>query len=219
MLPFGGLRSTSISILVGIAYYIAAKTGFALTFQPHPVSVLWLPNSILLAAFLLNPVRIWWLLLFAALPAHLAVELGSGVPWTMVLCWFISNSFEAILGAVLIRTLSKGPVRFDTFRNFAIFLWGGALVAPLLSSFLDAGFVMWNHYGDSRILASMESASFFKYLRLHYISAADCRVVHRPANFLAQFLRGAPHRNTSSRIGFSDNQPLQFFPGWKPAQA
>jgi len=137
-------RRISISILVGVAYYIGARVGFALTFQPHPVSVMWLPNSILLAGFLLMPVRKWWLLLLTAFPAHIAVEVGSGVPWTMVLCWFISNCFEAILGAGATRIFSKAPIRFDNFRNISVFFLFGALIAPLLSSFLDAGFVMLN---------------------------------------------------------------------------
>jgi integral membrane sensor domain MASE1 len=140
-------RSASISILVGIAYYVGAKMGFALTFKPHPVSVMWLPNSILLAAFVLMPVSKWWLLLLTAFPAHIAVELGSGVPWTMVLCWFISNCFEAVFGAAAMRIFSKAPIRFDSFRNLSAFFLCGALIAPLLSSFLDSGFVMLNRYG------------------------------------------------------------------------
>jgi len=86
-------------------------------------------------------------LLLTAFPAHLAVELGSGVPWTMVLCWFISNSFEAILGAAGMRIFSRAPVRFDTFRNISAFFLCGALIAPLLSSFLDSAFVMLNRWG------------------------------------------------------------------------
>src|ERR1044072_4060644 len=43
--------------LVFAGYYFGAKIGFALTFRPHPVSVLWPPNSILLAALLLTPYR------------------------------------------------------------------------------------------------------------------------------------------------------------------
>lgn len=140
-------RWISISILVGVAYYIGAKVGFALTFRPHPVSVMWLPNSILLAGFLLMPIRKWWLLLAAAFPAHIAVEVGSGVPWTMVLCWFISNCFEAVLGAAGMRIFSKAPIRFDTFRNVSTYFLCGALIAPLLSSFLDSGFVMLNRWG------------------------------------------------------------------------
>jgi len=39
-------RVGGISLLVALAYYVGARIGFALTFQPHPVSVLWPPNSI-----------------------------------------------------------------------------------------------------------------------------------------------------------------------------
>jgi PAS domain S-box-containing protein len=145
---FGDARPVLISILVGFAYYVGAKMGFALKFPPHPVSVMWLPNSILLAAFLLMPVRKWWLLIATAFPAHIAVELGSGVPWAMVLCWFISNCFEAVFGAAAVRAFSKDPVRFDSFRNISIFFFWGALIAPLLSSFLDSGFVMLNRWGN-----------------------------------------------------------------------
>jgi len=56
--------------LVGIGYYLGAKLGFALTLRPQPVSVLWPPNAILLAALLLTPVRTWWFMLLAVFPAH-----------------------------------------------------------------------------------------------------------------------------------------------------
>ena len=68
-------RVAVIALSVAIAYYIGAKIGFALTLHPHPVSVLWPPNSILLAALLLTPARIWWVILLAAFPAHLAAQL------------------------------------------------------------------------------------------------------------------------------------------------
>src|SRR5215831_17090763 len=70
-------------ILVFVGYYFGAKIGLALTFQPHPISVFWPPNSILLAALLLTPPRTWWLLVLAAFPAHLIAELQSQVPPTM----------------------------------------------------------------------------------------------------------------------------------------
>jgi hypothetical protein len=55
----GAIRA---AVLVFIGYYLGARVGFALTFQSHPISVFWPPNSILLAALLLTPPRIWWLL-------------------------------------------------------------------------------------------------------------------------------------------------------------
>jgi len=132
---------------VALAYYLGAKIGFALTLQPHPISVLWPPNSILLAALLLTPVRFWWLILLAAFPAHLAAQLQSQVPPAMILCWFISNSCEALIGAGCVRYLIGHPVRFDRLRNVGIFLVFAALAGPFLSSFLDAAFVALNQWG------------------------------------------------------------------------
>jgi PAS domain S-box-containing protein len=135
-------------LVVFVGYYLGAKLGFALTFRPHPVSVLWPPNSILAAALLLTPVRIWWLVLLAAFPAHLAAELQSQVPPTMVLCWFISNSCEAVIGAGLTRYLIGGPVKLNCLRSVGFFCLGVVFIAPFLSSFLDAGFVRWNVWGQ-----------------------------------------------------------------------
>jgi PAS domain S-box-containing protein len=128
------------ALLVGVSYFLAAKIGFALTFQPNPVSALWPPNAVLLAALLLAPRRLWPVLLLAAFPAHLAVELESGVPILMILCWFVSNSSEALLGAICLRSFTGGPPRFDRFQHVIIFITF-AIIAPFVTSFLDAAFV------------------------------------------------------------------------------
>src|SRR6266487_5174893 len=114
-------RVVAIALFVFASYFLGAKIGFALTFRPHPVSVLWPPNSILAAALLLTPLRIWWLVLLAAFSAHWAAELQSHVPPTMILCWFISNSCEAVIGAGLTRYLIGGPVRLNRLRNVGSF--------------------------------------------------------------------------------------------------
>jgi two-component system, LuxR family, sensor kinase FixL len=142
------LRKLTTALLVFGGYYLGAKIGFALTFQPHPVSVLWPPNSILVAALLLTPRRTWWLVLFAAFPAHLAAQLQSQVPLTMILCWFISNCCEALIGAGLARYLTGGQLRFNSFRSVGIFCVTVVFIGPFLSSFLDAAFVRWNHWGE-----------------------------------------------------------------------
>jgi len=141
-------RVALISLSVALAYYIGAKIGFALTFQPHPVSVLWPPNSILLAALLLTPVRIWWLVLLAAFPAHLATQLQSDVPPTMIFCWFVSNSCEALIGAAGTRFLIRGPVRLGRLRDVAIFCLCCVFLGPFLSTFLDSGFVALCQFGQ-----------------------------------------------------------------------
>src|SRR5215203_2993445 len=77
--------------VVSVSYYLTAVIGFGFALQPGSVSVLWMPNSILLAGLLLTPTRWWWLVILAVLPAHLASELSSGVPMIMIVSWFVSN--------------------------------------------------------------------------------------------------------------------------------
>src|SRR5260370_38556376 len=66
-----------VGLWVFAGYYLGCKIGFALTFKPHPVSVLWPPNSVLVAALLLTPPRRWWLGLLSSLRAHLSAQLHS----------------------------------------------------------------------------------------------------------------------------------------------
>ncbi len=166
-------RVAGVALSVAVAYYLGAKIGFALTLRPHPVSVLWPPNSILLAALLLTPGRMWWIILLAAFPAHLAAQLQSNVPPTMILCWFVSNSCEALIGAGCVRSMIDAPMRFDRLGNVGVFCFFAALCGPFFSSFLDAAFVVANHWGQdsywqiwrirltSNALAALTLAPFF----------------------------------------------------------
>lgn len=142
-----GSHLARIVLLVFTGYYIGAKVGLALTFLPNPISVLWPPNAILLAALLLIPPRQWWVALAAALPAHLLAELQDGIPATMVLCWFVSNVTEALIGAACIRLASAASSTFTTPRNVIVFVVA-AFLGALLSSFLDSAFVTLNRWGQ-----------------------------------------------------------------------
>jgi len=154
-------RAVLLAAGVAVAYYVGARIGFALTAAPTPVSTLWPPNAILLAALLLTPPRWWLVVLVAAFPAHLAVELGSGVPLSMVLSWFVSNSAEAVIGAVGVRRFNDRPGHLDSFRQVTVFVAFAAILAPFLSSFLDAAFVQWNGWGTD---------SYWQVWRLRFFS-------------------------------------------------
>jgi PAS domain S-box-containing protein len=156
---------------VFVGYYLGARIGFALTFQPHPVSVLWPPNAILVAALLLTPPRIWWFVLLAAFPAHCAAQLQSHVPRLMILGWFISNSCEALMSAGLTRYLVGRPIRFRSLRDAGIFCLCAVLIGPFLSSFLDAAFVAWNHWGQD---------AYWKLIRIRFSSNALAAVIVVP---------------------------------------
>ena len=126
--------------LVCVGYFIGARVGFAFTIHPSPVSTLWPPNSILLAALLLTPPRAWAVMLLAAFPAHLAIQLANDIPLTMILLWFVSNCSQALVGAMCVRRLIGGPMRFDDSRHVGAFVLS-SIIGVFVSGFLDAGFV------------------------------------------------------------------------------
>ena len=128
------------AVIVGLAYYVGSRIGFALTLKPSPVSTLWPPNAILLAAFLLTARSSWWAVLGGAFVAHLIGQLQSGIPMPMVLGWFVTNASEGLLGATLVRHYIKGPIDLSSFRQVSIFVTA-AFLGTSLSSFLDAGMV------------------------------------------------------------------------------
>ena len=169
-LPFD-FRTIVTGACVFVGYYLGARIGFALTFQPHPVSVLWPPNSILVAALLLTPPRTWWFVLLAAFPAHCAAQLQSHVPHLMILCWFVSNSCEAVISAGLTRYVVGGPIRFTSLRDAGIFCLCAVIIGPFLSSFFDAAFVVWNHWGQD---------AYWKLIRIRFSSNALAALIVVP---------------------------------------
>ena len=173
-----------IAALVGGAlYYAGARIGLALTFDPFPLSVLWPPNALLLGCLLLAPTRWWWLLIAAAFPAHLLAELQGGVPLAMVLCWFVSNVVEALIGAVIVRRFAGAEVTLGTVRGVVLFCFAAAL-APLLSSFVDAGFVRLIGWRDAsywslwhaRVFSNMLATLTFVPIALTWAAAGPAQL-------------------------------------------
>lgn len=140
--------NTLVALAVFVGYFAGAKLGLVLTFLPNPVSVLWPPNAILFAALLLLPTSRWWVVAFAALPAHLAAELQSGIPFSMVGCWFVSNLAEAAIGAALVRRFGALHQPFGKPLHVIGFVFAAG-AASLLSSFLDGAFVKLNNFSNA----------------------------------------------------------------------
>ncbi|HSB97058.1 MAG TPA: MASE1 domain-containing protein, partial [Spongiibacteraceae bacterium] len=144
------LNSTRIAwfLVAAAGYLLGAKIGFVLTLPPQPTSTLWPPNAILLAALLLTPRTHWWLLIAVVFPAHLLAELADHVPLYMVLSWFLTNVFEALLAALPIYYLVGGTPNFARRRDVSIFLLFGVGFAPFFSSYVDIAAVKMLQWGD-----------------------------------------------------------------------
>lgn len=218
-------NALTISILISIAYYITAKIGFWFSLQPGSVSTLWMPNSIVFAGLLLSHKRWWWLVILISLPAHIAAELESGVPATMVVSWFVSNSFQALIGAAFIRYFHPDEFRLDRNKHLATFLIFGAFLAPFLSSFLDAGLVKLNAWGAqsywelwkvrffSNVLATLTLVPFIlEWVQTDYkrlLRAAPMRYVE--ASLLLLVLFGVGYLVFNAQRTSSANSPASLY--------
>ena len=134
-------RVVVAAIVVCVAYFLGAQLGLYLRLPGATPSVLWPPNALLTSALLLVPPRHWGAMLLAALPAHLTLNIGTDWPPAMIGLLFITNCSEALIGATLLRRLSDTPSRFDSLQRLFAFVVSVALVAPIVTSFLDAAVV------------------------------------------------------------------------------
>ena len=137
-----GVVALGIAIAVCAGYYLGSILGLLLRVPPATPSIIWPPNAILTAALLLVPPRRWWLVLLPVLPVHIAVELSTGWPLSLVLALFGTNCTEAIVTAGVVWLLSDAPARFDTPRRLSTFFLA-VVLGTSLSGFLDAAAVSW----------------------------------------------------------------------------
>ena len=159
-----GIHHAIGPVLVAAAYYFGAQIGFALQSPTAPQSVLWLPNSILLAVLLIVPYRTWPAYLLAAFPAQMLVSLGAGKPLLTLGLLFFTNCADAALGAYLVRrTLRDRPFRFDSLESTLVFAIG-ASVATILLSFADASISVATAWSDS------SSAAFITRVRSNILT-------------------------------------------------
>jgi two-component system sensor histidine kinase UhpB len=126
-------------IAVAIAYYLGAWIGFLFQSPSVPQSVLWLPNSILLAALCVSPPSSWPFLLLASFPAQLVVGWQNHSPLVTMSLLFVTNCADAALGATIWRFVSPGEWRIEGLRTMLAFLLLSATIPTLLLSFADAG--------------------------------------------------------------------------------
>lgn len=139
-------QTTHIAVLVAAAYLLGAQFGFSLRFPSSPLSVIWPPNAILLAAFLLTPTPMWWPILLAVLPAHVIVEFQNGVDFWTILGLYVTNCGQALLGAAGIRFVFGESHRLDSLRRIVVFGLCAAFAAPFIVSFLDTAVSMLTNW-------------------------------------------------------------------------
>lgn len=125
-------------IITAVAYFLSARLGDSLAFPSAPVSALWAPNAIVLAALLLARRDQWWLYLFAIFCFHLLAQLPE-YPISQVLIQYLVNVGEALIGALALQRFCEEPLRFDRVRTSVVLIVFGGIISPVVTSVAMAG--------------------------------------------------------------------------------
>jgi signal transduction histidine kinase len=150
-------RAVTAPLAVALAYCLSAKLGELLAFPNAPVSALWAPNAILLAALLLAQRERWWLYFVAVLPFHVLVQLPVA-PFAQVVTQYVVNCGEALLGALPLVTSLPKPLRFDRLRSAFFLVAFSAILAPFVTSVvMAAAFVVIGINGDFWLTATVRT--------------------------------------------------------------
>lgn len=133
------LRIVLAATAVALAYAVTARLGAALRFPDVPVSAVWAPNAIVLAALLLSPRRHWWIYLAVLLPMHLLVQMvWIHHPPLRALIQYVVNCATALIGAFALGAFVPDLRRIDRMRTAMAFILLAGLMAPLFTSVLLA---------------------------------------------------------------------------------
>lgn len=148
------LHAARIALVVALACFAGARLSFAFGFPAAQISVFWLPNIVLIAALLLTPRRLWWVVMVAALPVELLDFPFTGAPLPVAALYYAGNAGQALFTVIVLQRFCGGAPRFNDFLHTAWFVAIAVFFAPAVVSFLLAialaliswlsnGWVLW----------------------------------------------------------------------------
>jgi PAS domain S-box-containing protein len=149
-------RSTLLlrSLVLGVTYYLGVMLGLLFIFPSSYISVMWLPNTFLLAALLVSPPRHWAWLLLVGFPFHLLAHVQQGVATVDATLYYVFNCAIVLTAAGGMRHFGLDTLRLGDFREAILYVAvatiaagvGSLVWSPLIASLLKGG-DLWSQWG------------------------------------------------------------------------
>jgi two-component system, LuxR family, sensor kinase FixL len=137
-------RTLSWIVALSLAYYATAVFAhLELRLPAYPsITLLWMPNVLLLVAMLVTPLRVWPVIVLAAVVTQVGVAATLGFPLARALGMFVGNLSQALIAAPILRRVGPWQDQLDTVRGVTWFIAVAALGAPALASTLASVVLM-----------------------------------------------------------------------------
>jgi diguanylate cyclase (GGDEF)-like protein len=132
------IKTYPIFLLSLIFSYIAVgKISLYLTTMDEGMSIIWFPNGILLAVFLLRPMREWIWIALAVVPAEILADISSFTPLN-AFQFALINLSETMLSAFFMLRLCSAQRSFNNIRFVLLFIVISLAIIPSISAFVGA---------------------------------------------------------------------------------
>jgi two-component system, LuxR family, sensor kinase FixL len=139
---------TGISVLAaGVAYYVATRTAWVLTFPDSKVSLFFPPHAVLVSILLLVPTRHWWAYVLAAIASHFIATQQAQWPPLYALQCEVFDAVKIVVTAIGIRLFIKSPLHLIGLREAIHFVLIAVLLIPFGMALWGAAFTVDWHFG------------------------------------------------------------------------
>jgi PAS domain S-box-containing protein len=126
------IRTALTGFVVAVAYYLSARAGLALTFQPGNLAAFWPPATILLVALLMTPPSRGWAVLLASLPPHAIALMQVGRLGFFALLFGLLTWLGAWITVVALRRVGGEPWRLARLQDFYLYTLCVVIGGPMV---------------------------------------------------------------------------------------
>lgn len=126
-----------VLLFLAFGYIILGKISIQFATMSEGIAIAWLPNGLLLALFLLRPIREWPIYASVIIPAEIIADIPV-FTWLQALQFALINLAETMLSAYLIRRFSSDSHNFHNLHYILLFIVIALCFSPILSALFGA---------------------------------------------------------------------------------
>ncbi len=159
VLPLPARSVIGATLLLCLAFFLAALLGLALHFPGSLVYFVWPPSVVVFVALLLSPPRRWWVYFLAFFPVHLLVEWRTvAAPLGSIALFYVIVWVQALMGTLCVERFARRPFQLNSLRSLIALLVGGAGVAALAEAVTLAATLALTSPGANFWMSFLQSA-------------------------------------------------------------
>ncbi len=132
------LRLFARAALTSLAYFISARLGVALLFQPQSIASFWPPSGLLVGVLARSRRRTWPMILLAIIPANIVANLLAGKPLAASCGFALVNCVANVIGVWLLAHFIGPDIRLTQMREVLRLIAVPGIISTALSATLAA---------------------------------------------------------------------------------